>query len=136
MAAVSQYVGDTVSGTVTWVPCFGRENPASEDLNFSHERNLCLVRHYEVFLYTICTQPPVKVITKKQIIGQPEKDDLKIIKVSFPLNRPCEEKKSEAPDSKGKNAWGKNINLPHACLQFLICLIMANLRIITTGINF
>lgn len=93
MAAVSQYVGDTVSGTVTWVPCFGRENPASEDLYFSQGRNLCLVRHDEVFLYTICTQPPIKVITKKQIIGQPEKDDLKIIKVSFPLNRPCEEKK-------------------------------------------
>ena len=88
---MAHYAGDTVSGIVTWAAHFGRENLASEDLYFSHEHNLCLVQHEEVFSYMSPTQPPVKVITKKQIIGQAEKKNgWKIIKVSFPLNHPCE----------------------------------------------
>lgn len=63
---MSQYAVYTVLGTIIWATFFGRENPASEDLYFSHEHNLCLVRHDEVFSYVIPTQPPVKVITKKQ----------------------------------------------------------------------
>lgn len=106
---MSHDVGDTVAGTVTRASCFGRENPTSEDLYFSHERNLCLVRHDEVFSYTIRTQPPVKVITQKQIIGQPEKNDLKIIKVSFPFNHPYEEKKMRLQTASEKVHEGKII---------------------------
>lgn len=77
MAAGSQRAVCTASGTIIWAAFFGRENPASEDLYFSHEHNLCLVRHDEVFSNVIPTQPPIKVITKKQNnrIGWAKKND-------------------------------------------------------------
>lgn len=65
MAVMFHHVVYTALDAALWATFFGRKNPASEDLYFSHEHSLCLVRHDEVFSYMVPTQPPIKVITKK-----------------------------------------------------------------------
>lgn len=83
MAVKSHSAGYTVLGTVIWATFFGRENLAPEYLYFSHEHNLCLVRHGEVFSDMIPTQPPVKVITKKQNNRTAWKNDSKLWRKVF-----------------------------------------------------
>lgn len=74
---------------------------------------------------------PLRWWLKSKIRGQAERNDSKIMNVSFPLKHSFDWEEKKKGSSKLKSVWEKNnLNLNHACLHFLIMTI---LRTINSG---